>query len=124
MTPKTWHIENAVVASVLAAVVLCTGGALVEWVGAAAVFCAFSHASISKRLREREAARARPEVDCHVWAERFWVAKELLWLAYFVAHRSWSALVGCAVFLAYPLWRRFWRGVHPLRPDTTPSQPS
>ena len=58
---------------------------------------------------EREAARAHPEVACWRWSLRYYVAKELLWLAYFVAHRSWSALVGVVVFLAYPAWRRLWR---------------
>ncbi|WP_438029010.1 hypothetical protein [Sorangium sp. So ce233] len=112
---RTWHVEHAVVVAVLSTVVLATGGALVEWVGAAAVYAGFGHASVSERLAEREAARARPEVHCYAWAARYWVAKELLWLAYFVAHRSWSALVGCGVFLVYPLWRRYWRRIHPAR---------
>ena len=32
-----------------------------------------------------------------------------LWLVYFVAKGAWSAIAGVALFLAYPLWRRWWR---------------
>lgn len=53
-------------------------------------------------------------VECHRWAARYLVSKELLWLAYFVAHRSWSALAGVGIFLAYRPWRAWWRRRHPL----------
>lgn len=53
-------------------------------------------------------------VECHRWAGRYLVGKELLWLAYFVAHRSWSALAGVGIFLAYRPWRAWWRRRHPL----------
>lgn len=62
MKPKTWMVEHAVVALILATVVRVTGGSMVEWIGAAAVLCGFGHASVSNRLAEREAARAAPEV--------------------------------------------------------------
>ncbi|HZL95502.1 MAG TPA: hypothetical protein VFB99_17735 [Vicinamibacterales bacterium] len=118
---KTWHYENAVVVLVLATTVIATGGAAVEWLGAAAVFCAFVHGSISERMREREAARPVPSVHCHRQALYYWIAKEALWASYFIAHRSWSALVGCAVFGLYPLWRSYWRRIHPLEKPCLPS---
>lgn len=111
---KTWHVENAVVVIVLAAVVVVTRGRWVEWVGAAAVFCGFCHASIAERMREREAARTVPSVECHRLATWFFLAKEAGWLVYFVALHAWSALVGCGLFLLYPLWRRYWRRIHPM----------
>jgi hypothetical protein len=67
--------------------------------------------------------------SCHRWAARYLVAKEVLWLAYFVLHHSWSALAGVFVFLAYPLWRRWWRRRHPppavadLRAPSPPLDP-
>lgn len=109
MTLRTWHIEHLVVAVALLTTLVATGGGLVELIGAIAVQASFGHAAITDRLTEREAMRASPEVDCYRWSWRYFVAKELAWLAYFVAHRSWSALVGVGVFLAYPLWRRWYR---------------
>lgn len=114
---KTWHAENAAVASVLLAVWLASGHKPVELLGSVAVFCGFCHASISERLREREAARAVPSVECHRKSVWFFCLKEVAWLAYFLVQGSWSALVGCAVFALYPLWRRLWRKHHPLRPE-------
>lgn len=114
---KTWHVENAVVAAGLLAVWALTGRRALEFVGACAVFAGFCHASIAERLREREAARPVPSVECHRKATWFFLAKELAWLVYFVALGAWSALVGCALFLGYPLWRRWWRSVHPMSSD-------
>jgi hypothetical protein len=111
---RTWHIELAAVASILVAVALLTDPGLVELLGAGAVTLSFAHAQVADRLAEREASRARPSVACHRWATRYLVGKETLWLAYFVAHRSWSALAGVVLFLAYAPWRRWWRAGHPL----------
>jgi hypothetical protein len=48
-------------------------------------------------------------VSCYRWSTRLFVGKEIVWLAYFTASRTYSALVGVLVFLAYPAWRRYWR---------------
>lgn len=104
-----------VVAIVLATVAIATGGAALEFVGAAAVLLSFGHAQVAERLAERDAARSKPGVDCHRWATRYLVGKEVLWCAYFVLHGSWAALAGVALFLAYPAWRRWWRIGHPLQ---------
>jgi hypothetical protein len=95
-----------------------TGAPLLECVGAAAVLASFAHAQVADRMAEYSAKAeyfsepvlgfTRPAA-CWRWALRYFVTKELLWLVYFVAHRSWSALVGVGVFLAYPLWRKWWR---------------
>ncbi len=114
MKIKTWHFENLFVGTILGAVVVATGAPHIEWIGAFAVFCGFVHASISERMREREAARPVPSVECYRLATRFFIAKEVAWVGYFVTMRAWSALVGCGLFLAYPVWRKFWRRIHPL----------
>jgi hypothetical protein len=111
---RTWHIETAVVALVLVAVALLSGGGALELIGAGAVLLSFGHASVGERLREREAARIAPSVECHHWSTRYFVGKEALWFLYFVLHGSWSALAGVGLFLVYPLWRRFWRRRYPL----------
>lgn len=111
---RTWHIENAVVVAALITTAIVSGGTITEWIGAAAVFCGFCHGSIAERLREREAARPSPAVECYHLLGRFFLAREILWTAYFVLLDAWSALVGCALFAAYPLWRRWWRARNPL----------
>jgi hypothetical protein len=113
---RTWMAELAVVWLVLIGVVGLTRGGLIEAVGALAVLAAFAHAQVAERMREREALKSNPDVHCHRWSTRYFMAKELLWLSYFVAHRSWSALVGVGVFLAYPLWRKWWRARRPSAP--------
>lgn len=116
---KTWQAEMLVVAVALAGVASWRGE-WVEWLAAAAVLATFGHASVAERLREREAARPVVSVDCHRWLGRYYVAKELLWVAFFVATEAYAALVGCAVFLAYPAWRRWWRR---RRPMPAPARP-
>ena len=129
---KTWHAEQAVAATILVAVTLATGGSWLELVGTAAVMLSLGHASVADRLAEAEHERRarqrvfdaavgfpmhdadRLAVTCHHWATRYLVGKEALWVVYFVVHHSWAALAGCAIFLAYPVWRRWWRSRHPL----------
>jgi hypothetical protein len=113
---KTWIVEFAVVSLVLIGVVAVTRSGPVEAVGTLAVLATFAHAQVAERMREKEALKAKPDVHCHRWSTRYFFAKELLWLSYFVAHRSWSALVGVGVFLAYPLWRKWWRARRPSAP--------
>ena len=111
---KTWHVENAVVATVLLTVWALTGHRPIELVGCVAVFAGFCHASIAERMREREAARSVPSVECHAKSTWFFFAKEVCWLLYFVSMGAWSALVGCALFAVYPLYRKVWRRYHPM----------
>lgn len=110
---RTWQLELGVVAGVLASVVFARGAPLIEWVAAAAVLASFAHGQVSDRLAEQEGLRERPAVECHAWARRYYVLKEALWAAFFFATGAWSALVGVALFLAYPAWRAWWRGRSP-----------
>lgn len=111
---KTWHFENTFVASVLLVVWALTGHRPIELVGCAAVFGGFCHASIAERMREREAARTVPGVECHRLSTWFFLAKEACWLTYFVVMHAWAALVGCAIFGLYPAWRKLWRRYRPM----------
>jgi hypothetical protein len=115
MQIRTWQLELVWVAMVMAVMVLVTQGGWIEVVGAGAVLLSFAHIQVADRLAEREARRPVATVACHAWAARYLVGKEVLWLAYFVAHRSWSALVGVVLFIAYPLWRKTWRRLNPLK---------
>ena len=111
---RTWHIGLAIVAAAMLGVAIVTGGTIVAWLSAAAVTASFGHGQIADRLAEREAARAAPTVHCHAMAARYFVAKEVLWALAFMSSHAYPALVGVALFLAYPAWRRWWRTRHPL----------
>jgi len=112
---KTWHFESAIVASLLLAVWWTTGHTAAELLGSAAVFCGFCCASITDRLTEQEAVRVKPAVSCYRLFWYFFVGKEAFWAVYFTWKGAWSALVGVAIFMAYPLWRKVWRHIHPMR---------
>lgn len=109
-----WQLELYAVSALLVGVWVATGNDLTEALGVLAVILTFCHAQVSDRMAEREAARTRPEVHCYRWSLRYFVGKELLWLAYFVLHESWSALAGVGIFLVYPIWRRWYRRYFPL----------
>lgn len=74
----------------------------------------FGHAAISDRMTEKQAAMVRPDVECYRWSWRYFIGKEALWVAYFILHRSYAALVGCGLFLVYPAWRKVYRRRRPL----------
>jgi hypothetical protein len=112
---RTWHYEWFVVAWILAQVNIITRAPLLEWIGAAAVLLSFGHAAISDRMAEKQARMATPDVECYRWSWRYFCGKEVLWVVYFIMHHSYSALVGCGVFLGYPLWRRWYRKKYPLK---------
>jgi hypothetical protein len=126
VTLRTWHVEGAVVAAVLAGTVVATGGGWTAWLGAMAVQLSFHHAAIADRMTEvqndvayltrmvgAQGIYERWHVRCWRSSRRLFIGKELCWLVYFAATRSWPALAGVFVFLAYPLWRAWWRRRHP-----------
>jgi len=105
---RTWQLESAVALAVLSLVAALGGNRAVEWLGVGAVWLSFMHGQVSDRMAESQARAVVPDVHCWRWARWYFAGKEVLWVAYFLAHRSYSALAGCALFLAYPLWRRWY----------------
>ena len=110
---KTWMVEGAVVAAILVSTTALLDGGAREWLGALAVQLTFHYVAIGDRMQERQAQRT--DVECYRWSRRLLVGKESCWLVYFALAQTWAALVGVGIFLMYPLWRRYWRGIHPLR---------
>lgn len=118
MTVRTWMVEAAVVATVMAAVAALTGGTAVQWLSAAAVLFSFMHAQVAERMAEHQARAVKPDVECWRWSRRYFLGKELAWCAVFTLTKAWPALAGVAVFLAYPAWRRLHRSLQVGRCDT------
>ena len=97
---KTWHKELAVVTTTLLGVWFFTGRGWLEAIGSAAVILTFCHTQVAFRLEENQARSNNPHlVDCYKWQSRYFCAKELCWLSYFVVLGAWSALVGVFIFL-------------------------
>lgn len=90
-----------------------------DWAALFGVFFSFSYTSIADRLSEQEHARVSagqlPGIACHGKLQTFFVWREIAWCLTFVLLQAWSALVGVFIFMAYPVWRRFWRRHFPVR---------
>lgn len=121
MKLRTWHFESLVVYAVLIGANSLAGSGWREWLGACAVALGWHHASVASRLAEAEERRITKDVPCYRWLTRYWVGKEVLWLAYFASMRSVSGLVGCLIFAVHPFWRRWYRQRFPV--DWQPLSP-
>lgn len=108
MKLRTWHIETLVVAIVLVLTNLATHRGKLGWLSALAVLASFGHASISSRMAEKQAEKVSPDVECYRLAVWYFVAKEVLWVSYFLVTGAYAALVGCGIFIVHPIWRRFY----------------
>jgi hypothetical protein len=106
-------LERAFVATVLLTVTLTGRRGLADLLACAAVLLSFAHGQIADRMAEAQEARPVVDVHCYRQAARYWLAKEVVWIAYFITTRAYPAIVGCVVFAAYPSWRKLWRRVHP-----------
>ena len=78
-------------------------------VGGLAVMVTFLHAQVSDRLREYAAGGTAPP-ECARLERVYYVAKEFLWLAYFLLIGAYAPIIGTAGFLLYPRWRAWHRG--------------
>ena len=115
----TWVYETGVAFIILAAVPLIIGASWHEWFGVFAVWFSFKHATVSDRLSETErfremSAEHKPpdeSLRVHCWRKerQYFIVKEGFWLVYFFLLQAWSALVGVVLFLAYRVWRSYYR---------------
>jgi hypothetical protein len=116
---NTYIIEYFFVAFVLISVAIISNKGGIEWVGVAAVFLTFGHASIAERLREREEIRKMKkdpvEVNCYYKLPYYFYLKEICWFIYFIYLGAYSALCGVILFLAYDPWRKYYRKYHPIK---------
>lgn len=113
---ETWMGETLIVTAILSIICYLNGNQWIEWIGTAAVIFTFKHASIADRLAERQGVKKEEhqEVKCYKKLHVFYYIKEVLWLTYFLIHKAYAPIVGVAIFLLYPIWRKIWRKYHPM----------
>lgn len=111
---QTWHVEMAVVTLVVFSSAVLAGG-WIHFLAAFAIVLSFGHAQIADRMRESQEAQPEPDVDC-AWKLNWYLSgKEVCWLVFFVLTEQWTALISVPLFIAYPVWRTWWRKMHPRR---------
>ena len=103
MRIRTWQKESAVMAIILASVTA-LHPTLAEFVCAFAVWVTFMHGQVA----EEQGKLSMSSVSCYRWSRRYFVLKELSWIAFFVITQAYSAIIGSVVFLLYPLWRKLY----------------
>jgi hypothetical protein len=119
LTLRTWYFETAFAVAVIVSTTLATATRAIDWIACAAVIATFRHGQITDRMVEAQGALPTPTVHCYRVAGRYWVMKEVLWIAFFVLQGSYAAVVGAALFALYPAWRRAWRAFHPMTVEET-----
>ncbi len=115
MKLPTWVYESAVAALVLGTTALLSRGTTGDWIAALAVWVSFGHNSVTDRLAEQQAHLPQATVHCYRLSARYWVLKELLWVAVWLLSGLYTALAGSLLFLAYPYWRKAYRRWWPAR---------
>lgn len=116
---KTYYWEALFVLMILCITGYVSDKGWKEWIGVAAVFLTFMHASVAERLSESEGHRKTKGeeiyVDCYYKLPIYFYSKEICYFAYFIILGAWSAVVGVLIFLAYPIWRKQWRKFNPMK---------
>jgi hypothetical protein len=111
---RTWHYELAFVSIVLCGTTFIFSNNLINWVTTIAIILTFQHAQISDRLQERQKVMEKPTVECYHKLNRLFIAKELVWISAFIIMHNYAAIIGSAMFFAYPYWRKVYRTIYPL----------
>lgn len=111
---NTWQLELLFVACVLIINLVYFSLRWQEWVSLVAILFAFMFGQVANRLSEAEMAygSAGPTIQKNKQSQKeqvFYLAKEVIWLAYFVSIGGYIALSGTILFILYPFWRKFYR---------------
>lgn len=116
-TRQLRNSERVFAFSVLSAVALATNPwDLASWTAVVAVSGTFVHMQVSDHGAKDESTRKALDVTLFL--------KEVAWVATFVLLGAWPALVGCGLFLGYPLWRRLAVKIEERPPPTPPTPPT
>lgn len=105
---RTWQYEALIAALVLSVIPIIHRSGW-EAINAFAVLMSFMRMQIADRHSAASERSANPEVECWKWNWRYVFAGEITWIVSFVHSQMWSSLVGCALFLMYPVWRKYYK---------------
>lgn len=103
-----------VVGVVLSLVAFFFSNDLAGWLTAAAILATFGHTQIGDRMQERQSLMETPSVECHWKMNYYFVGKEVLWITMFLVVQNYPAIIGSALFIAYPHWRKWYRKRNPI----------
>lgn len=112
---KTWRIEVIVVVIVLLIQLYFTHFKLNEIICSLAVLLTFCHAQIADRLQEQQEILTHKVVECYWKLKYYFIAKECLWIAFFILTHSYSAISGAILFSLYPIYRKIYRKYRPIK---------
>ena len=104
---KTFFIEAVFVASVLFFTFIYNSSYL-EAIASFAVFFTFMELQVNRRTSEAQEVQEKPTVHCYRWSLGYFSIKEVLWITFFICSGAYSGIIGSALFMAYPIWRRFY----------------
>jgi len=113
MKLKTYQIELVVASLILFITAVLSGNNLGTWIGSFAVLISFCHTQVADRMAEEQEVSKQPSVDCFKKLNQYLVAKEILWIVYFLILKAYPSIMGTALFLLYPVWRKFYRNKFP-----------
>jgi len=81
---------------------------LVNWLSAIAVFGSFLYANTSHRMTELAKTTNASVTATAQWSERYWIGKEIIWIAVFFMNGIYPAILSSLIFICYPIWRRIY----------------
>ena len=114
---KTWMYEALLVTLFLLASLLYVGLSYTEMLCSLAVLTTFMQGQVADRMHEKQSLKIKPDVHCYKFSRYYYVAKEFLWISYFISIKSYAATVGAFIFILYPFWRIMYRKYKPIQND-------
>lgn len=112
---KTWHYEILVVGVILSLVTLVFQNNKINWLTTMAILFTFNHAQIGDRLQEGQNQLTNPDVKCYWKLNILFAMKEVVWVVVFLLLHNYAAIVGCILFVLYPVWRKVYRKYYPRK---------
>jgi hypothetical protein len=113
---KTWIYEALIVSIFLIMSLLLNNLSFEAILSAIAVFYSFMHIQVADRLQEQESLKNDINIECYNKLNKYLILKEVLWVMFFIISGAYPALLGCILFIFYPLWRKYYRSkIKPLK---------
>ncbi len=113
--PHMWQYEVLLVGILLIINLMIFDLRWQEWVAVIAIIFTFMHGQVARYLSEAEMIEYHS--GSRIFQKRssshkesfFYLAKEIMWFAYFISLGAYTAILGTVLFIIYPFWRTFYR---------------